>query len=90
MTANRDHLTRLYLNAAVTLLDHLMAAERKADPEAFAVIDRALAAGSMLALHTRLAPTTGLCMLDIEVVEPIGTAHPLLSIEMQRPHGGVQ
>ena len=31
MTANRDHLTRLYLNGAVALLDHLLAAERKAD-----------------------------------------------------------
>ncbi|MBK7263012.1 MAG: hypothetical protein IPI03_14535 [Rubrivivax sp.] len=90
MTANRDHLTRLYLNGAVALLDHLLAAERKADPEAFAEVDRALAAGCLLALHTRLAPSTGLCMLDIEVSEPTGKAHPLLAIEMLRPQGGTQ
>lgn len=88
---DHDHLIRVHLNAAVALLESLLASERRADPVEFAQIERALAAGCMLAMHTRLAPSTGLCMLDVELQEPTGAVHPLMSIEMQRPQqGGMQ
>lgn len=80
----RDDLTRACIAASVALLDQLLAEERQADPQEFAEIGRALAAGCMLALHTRLAPSTGLCMLDVELSEPSGKARKLLSIEMVR------
>lgn len=91
MTSGKtDHLIRIYLNSAVALLDSLLDGERLRDPESFAEIDRALAAGSMLNLHACLAPTTGLCVLDIALHEPNGKAHPLLSIELQRQQGAAQ
>jgi len=80
----RDDLTRACIAASVALLDQLLAEERQADPQEFAEIGRALAAGCMLKLHTSFAPSTGLCMLDVELAEPSGATRTLMSIEMQR------
>lgn len=81
---NRDHLIRTHLNITVALLDSLLDEESKADPAEFAEIGRALSAGCMLNLHTRLAPSTGLALMDVELAEPSGQTRTLLSIEMQR------
>lgn len=82
--SKRDHLIGTFLNIATALLDQILAEERKADPEEADAIARALGGGCMVNLRTSLAPSTGVCMLDVELAYPSGETHPLLSIEMQR------
>ena len=82
---NRDHLIRTYLNVSTALLDQILTAERTADPESAAATAEILAAGGQLSLTARLAPRTGIALLDVTLLDAAGeNPQPLLAIDMQR------
>lgn len=79
-----DDLIRLHFQAAADVVQAALADAVASDPAGAAILAKVVRAGGILTLRTAVAPSAGLASLAIEVVEPGGQAHQLLSCELKR------
>lgn len=76
-----------YLSAASDLLRVALAEARQVDPVGVDGLALAIRAGAMLTLRSTFAPSTGLAHIVVEVIEPNGQSHVLMSTELtKKPH----
>lgn len=76
-----------YLNATADLLQEALTEARTVDPAGAAGLAGVLRAGGLLCLRSTLAPSTGLAQILVEVTEPSGASHVLMSMEItKKPH----
>ena len=71
-----------YLAACSDLLSQAVTEARKEDAEAVQGLARVLQAGGLVSLRSTFAPSTGLAQVCVEVIEPSGQAHSLMSAEL--------
>lgn len=83
-SAIQDHLTREFMQAGASLLQHELAQLQAQDPDAAAGLERMLRSGALVSLTCQLAPASGLARLQIEAVPPSGEALQLMAVELQR------
>lgn len=83
MTLN-DTLVIDFMQAASNLLESAVAKARTENPKEFQYLECALRAGGLLSLRATLAGATGLAGLNVEVTEPDGTIHSMMSLELQK------
>lgn len=79
-----DQLIRDHFNASARLVQQAISDALRETPDDLAAVRQALKAGAMLTLHSTLAPAAGLARLVIEVTEPSGKTHSLMSVDLQR------
>ena len=72
-----------YLAACSDLLSQAVNEARKEDAEAVQGLARVLQAGGLLTLRSTFAPTTGIAQVCIEVIEPSGQAHTLMTADLE-------
>ena len=72
-----------YLAACSDLLSQAVTEARKEDAEAVQGLARVLQAGGLLTLRSTFAPTTGIAQVCIEVIEPSGQAHTLMTADLE-------
>ena len=71
-----------YLAACSDLLSQAVTEARKEDAEAVQGLARVLQAGGLVSLRSTFAPSTGLAQVCVEVIEPSGQAHGLMTAEL--------
>lgn len=73
-----------YLAACADLLNQAISEARQEDPEGARGLASMLQAGGLISLRSIFAPSTGLVQICIDITEPSGTTHQLMSAEIQR------
>ena len=71
-----------YLASCAELLGHAVTQARQEDAEGVQGLARVLQAGELLTLRSTFAPTTGIAQVCIEVIEPSGQAHTLMTADL--------
>jgi hypothetical protein len=84
MPTDDDVRTHNYLAASADLLAEAFQVARAEDPEGAAGLSRMLRAGGLITLRTTFGHAAGLVQISIDIVEPNGEAHTLMSTELTR------
>ena len=77
-------MIRRHMQAAAALLQQSLADVKEEDPAGLDDLLQAIKAGSLLTLHSTFAHAAGMARLVIEVIEPNGTTHQMLSCDLNR------
>jgi hypothetical protein len=73
---------KTYLNACAGLLEQAIEQARADDPEGVQGLANVLRCGGLVTLRSTFAPSTGLAQVCVEVIEPSGQAHSLMTAEL--------
>lgn len=79
-----DTNIKQFLHAAANLLQSSIESARAESPDEYAVLVACVKAGGMVSFNATMSPTTGIAQLGIDVIEPNGTAHRLMSASLER------
>ncbi|MBL8340034.1 MAG: hypothetical protein JNL30_01100 [Rubrivivax sp.] len=79
-----EALVRAFMAASADLLQGACTQVMAEDADAGAGLASMLRAGGMVRLAATLSPSSGQAWLTVQVVEPNGEAHELMSRELQR------
>lgn len=83
-----DTKIKSFMSAAADLLQSAVEAAKADTPDEYAALVACVKAGGMVSFKATMSPTTGIAQLGIDVIEPNGTAHRLMSANLER--GGLQ
>lgn len=81
---HRGNAERAFMDAAARLIEQAVAEAGRTDREGLEGLAACLKAGGMITLRATIAPTTGLGQMAVEIVEPCGRRHQLMSAELKR------
>lgn len=79
-----DTQIKEFLTAAANLLQSSMDTARTENPADYAGLVACVKAGGMVGIRATMSPTTGLAELGIEVMEPNGNTHRVMSATLHR------
>lgn len=79
-----DNRIRNFLCSAADLLQAAIQDAAADHPEEYSAVVASIRAGAMVSIHAEIAPTTGLAQLGVDVIEPCGTRHRLMSSALER------
>lgn len=79
-----DQNIKAFMQAAADLLESSVKSAKAENPEEYAILVKCIKAGGMVNISATMSPTTGIAQLGINVIEPSGTSHRLMSANLER------
>lgn len=79
-----DTNIKAFMSAAADLMQSAVTQAKTDSPEEYAALVACVKAGGMVSLNATMSPTTGIAQLGIDVIEPNGTTHRLMSARLER------
>lgn len=79
-----DTNIKAFMSAAADLMQSAVTQAKTDSPGEYAVLVACVKAGGMVSINATMSPTTGIAQLGIDVIEPNGTAHRLMSASLER------
>lgn len=76
--------TQTFLAAAADLLEQAIRDATQENPEELALLGRCVKAGGFLNIHANLSQTTGIAQIGIDIIEPNGEKHRLMSTTLEK------
>jgi hypothetical protein len=79
-----DTNIKAFMSAAADLMQSAVNTAKADSPDEYAALVACVKAGGMVSIKATMSPTTGIAQLGIDVIEPNGTTHRLMSANLER------
>lgn len=80
----QDDAIKGFLAAAADLLQTSIHGAAEEDPDGYTHLQACVRAGGLVTIRADMSPITGIAQVSIDVTEPSGQSHRLMSVSLER------